>query len=266
MRPSKTVSITAIVSAFAGISCKKPQVSDLPGTPPAPVASATVPSPAAALPSPESTPNPAMADSTATKAKLLTSWKDCVGNIFTPDPTKDPGGQGRELLGVGFLLKKSNAEKSFVRVDRFDIADVHDAMGSAIQDIEIKDNALTGTVQKNGSATRVEGNSWVGATFTGLIRCPANMDSEFQIKATIAHADQIPPPNSNAESTSDEHLVGVWRYDLQLQLPPPFGALSLFPAIGMKEPTTSLNHRSVSRARGQTSQSVWIAASTATQL
>src|SRR5260370_40661719 len=119
MRPSKTVSITAIVSAFAGISCKKPQVSDLPGTPPAPVASATVPSAAAALPSPESTPNPAMADSTATKAKLLTSWKDCVGNIFTPDPTKDPGGQGRDPLCGGFLLKKSKRGKRLARLDRF---------------------------------------------------------------------------------------------------------------------------------------------------
>lgn len=150
-------------------------------------------------------------------SRLLNDLEDCIDVFPRPIPTwKDPNGQGRDLLGLGFIppgkRHEPHPERYFVRVDRFDLRSATTSGGEQITNVSVHGNALTGTILRDGQSLPVEGSAWAGAILTGLFRCPKRPQTEFPIQARVQSQ-----PSRAPKQYQGKELV-QWIYALELQV------------------------------------------------
>lgn len=122
------------------------------------------------------------------------------------DNPGDTGGQGRELLGLGFpILAPGAKEGNFIRVDRFEVSKVWDKSGALITNVDI------------GKLQLEPDRDWDGTTFQGQFHCtsPNLKDTDLPITVRVSKSEHW---HAN-EVYAEEAATGMaWVYHLQLQL------------------------------------------------
>lgn len=119
----------------------------------------------------------------------------------------DPHGQGRDLLGFGFL-----DGGTFVRVDRFQVDRVASAAEVPIANVAIESRALTGV--DSSTQQRLEVEHWKGAVIAGQLHCsnPRAKGKTLGIRARVREV----VPNAVPLGPLERPLWIGYRLELEL--------------------------------------------------
>lgn len=122
------------------------------------------------------------------------------------DDPGDTGGQGRELLGLGFpILARGAAESDFIRVDRFQVKTAKDKSGVMIANVDI------------GRLQLEPARDWDGTTFQGKFHCtnPNFHGEDPEITVRVAGSEQ----KHASDVYAKKDTTGMaWVYHLELQM------------------------------------------------
>jgi len=136
--------------------------------------------------------------------------------VVPPSEETDPNGQGRELLGLGFVLS-SQANAPFIRVDRFNLGQVIAASGAPITNVQLDGRDLVGSITRAGASVSVRGKDWVGATFEGKIRyAHPEFKQGLTLKVKVITSEQraTAEVNGGPQPPSSQRS---WVYGLELE-------------------------------------------------
>lgn len=137
-------------------------------------------------------------------------------DCFSPKQSKigDPWGQGRELLGLGFL----DGNKTFVQVDRFQVNSLRSRAGNPIDLSGIRAHQLTGSELRGGTELRLDATSWEGASAVGQARCTdprfEGQTRNFTVSIRKVRAASLHDPPGKTDPVS----LGLWTaYSVELE-------------------------------------------------
>lgn len=122
------------------------------------------------------------------------------------DDPGDTGGQGQELLGLGFtILARGATERAFIRVDRFQVDTAKDKSGGTIANVDI------------GRLQLAPDRDWDGTTFQGKFHCtnPNFHGADPKISVRIARTEQ---KQANEVYAKQDATGMAWVYHLELQM------------------------------------------------
>jgi hypothetical protein len=113
------------------------------------------------------------------------TWQECTTmpprkNIMT---ISDPGGNGRELLGLGIRLDGSDR---FMVVERIDANDIATQDHHKITGVSIRHHELTGLLDSGASVT---GRAWKGTKLYARVRCLHDDSQYFRLPLYITEVE-----------------------------------------------------------------------------
>ena len=155
------------------------------------------------------------------RSRRQPTWEECVGTGLgdwqdpVPHGQGDPGGQGVETLGVGFIpsfAKNPDGHTGFIRVDRFDTDRVFKG-DQRIEILEADHKQLRGA-DPQGQVLQPE--DWIGVRFVGRIRCPRrpSVRDTMEIHAMIVNIGRFQGDPSHIRN----ELQGAYLYELKLEI------------------------------------------------